>query len=250
MTDTGRETRPLPRSSGDPLPKAEGLPPESDSTKEIPLERPTGWPYNELVPPQRGLLVVLTGPSGVGKDALLDYLRDQKFPLTRVVTVTTRAPRDGEVHGRDYWFLSHAEFERWRDEGKLLEWANVYGTPYGTPVAGVRQALERGEVVLLKIDVQGAAQIKQKVPNAVFVYLGPESYDELRRRLGRRGTESERQYQVRLEQAHDELRQIPDFDYLVINRHGQLARAASQVEAIITAERLRVLPRLIQLPPN
>lgn len=211
---------------------------------------PDAWPYSELVPSRSGLLVVLSGPSGVGKDALIDRLRDHGFPFTKVVTATTRAPRPGEVNGRDYWFLSLDEFERWRDEGKLLEWANVYGTPYGTPVAEVRKALDRGEVVLLKIDVQGAAQIKSKASDAVFIYVGPESFEELQRRLERRGTETEEAYQRRLDQARSELRQIPHYDYLVINRRGQLQCAAKQVEAIISAERARVHPRQIQLPPT
>lgn len=209
---------------------------------------PDAWPYAELGPTQPGLLVVLSGPSGVGKDAVIDCLRDRGFPLTKIVTATTRAPRPGEVDGRDYWFLSQDEFTRWRDAGKLLEWANVYGTPYGTPVAEVHAALDRGGIVLLKIDVQGAAQIKAKVPNAVFIFLGPESFAELERRLGRRGTETDADFQVRLELARSELRQIPHYDYLVINRRGQLDCAALQVEAIVTAERLRVHPRQVQLP--
>lgn len=210
---------------------------------------PDAWPYSDLVPARSGLLVVLSGPSGVGKDALIGHLREQGFPFTRVVTATTRAPRPGEVNGRDYWFVSLDEFERWRDDGKLLEWANVYGTPYGTPVAEVRNALDRGEVVLLNIDVQGAAQIKSKVSEAVFIYLGPDSFEELQRRLGQRGTETEEAYQRRLDQARDELCQIPHYDYLVINRRGELACAAARVEAIICAERARIRPRQIQLPP-
>jgi guanylate kinase len=210
---------------------------------------PNAWPYPELLAPPSGLLVVLSGPSGVGKDAVIACLRDQGFPFTKIVTATTRAPRDGEADGRDYRFLSHDEFARKRDAGQFLEWANVYGTPYGTPVAEVRRALDRSEVVLLKIDVQGAAQIKAKVPNALFIYLGPESFGELERRLVRRGTETDEEYQVRLEQARNELRQIPEYDYLVINRRGQLACAAAQVVAIITAERLQVHPRRIRLPP-
>lgn len=209
---------------------------------------PDAWPYAELGPTRPGLLVILSGPSGVGKDAVIDCLRDDGFPFTKIVTATTRAPRPGEVNGRDYWFLSQDEFARWRDAGKLLEWANVYGTPYGTPVAEVRAALDRGGIVLLKIDVQGAAQIKAKVPDAVFIYLGPESFAELERRLERRGTETDAEFQVRLDRARSELRQIPHYDYLVINRRGQIDCAARQVAAIVTAERLRVHPRPIQLP--
>ena len=211
---------------------------------------PETWPYTECLPPRAGLLVVLAGPSAVGKDALIDTLRQRGFPVTKIVTAPTRAPRPGEVDGRDYWVLSRDEFARWIEDGKLLEWANVYGTPYGTPVAEVRRALARGEVVLLKIDVQGAAQVKAKVPEAIFIYLGPESVADLEQRLVRRGTETEEAYQTRLAEARAELQEIPRFDYLVINRNGQLDRAADQVEAIVTSECLRVHPRQIQLPPD
>jgi guanylate kinase len=206
---------------------------------------PDVWPYNSLLPARRGLLVVLSGPSGVGKDAVLASLRASGLAFTKIVTVTTRAPRPTEIPGRDYYFLTRDEFEHWRQGDRFLEWANVYGTPYGTPAAAVQEALARGETVLLKIDVQGAAQVKRKAPNAVFIYLGPGSFDELRHRLTRRGTETEAEYQRRVQQAHDELEQVPLYDYLVVNRQGDLAAAVDQVRAIIVAERVRVQPREI-----
>jgi guanylate kinase len=209
---------------------------------------PNAWPYDELLPAREGLLVVLSGPSAVGKDALIAALQADGFPFTKIVTATTRAIRPGEESGKDYHFLTHAEFARMIDDGLLLEWANVYGTPYGTPAADVRAALERGETVLLKIDVQGATQIKAKVPNAVFIYLGPGSFDELVERLRRRGTETDAAFQRRVDQAREELCQLPAYDYLVVNRQGELARAVNQVKAIITAERLRVRPRQIRIP--
>jgi guanylate kinase len=213
-----------------------------------PADVPRVWPYNEVLPPRAGLLVVLSGPSAAGKDALLHELRQSGFPITKVVTVTTRAPRPGEVPGKDYHFVTREEFARLRDADKLLEWAEVYGTPYGTPADEVRQALDRRETVLLKIDVQGAAQVKQKIPDAVFIYLGPGSFEELVERLRRRATETDAEFQRRVDQAREELRQLPRFDYLVVNREGQLARAVKQVKAIIVAERLKVRPRQIRLP--
>ncbi len=210
-------------------------------------ELPDAWPYDELLPPRGGLLVVLSGPSAVGKDAVLARLEADGFPLTRVVTATCRARRPGEVPGKSYHFLTADEFGRWQAEGKLLEWAEVYGVLYGTPVEEVRRALAAGQTVLLKIDVQGAAQIKQKVPDAVFIYLGPGSFDELVERLARRKTETDAAFQRRVQQAREELRQIPAYDYLVINRQGQLDCAVEQVKAIITAERLKVRPRQIRL---
>lgn len=206
---------------------------------------PSTWPYDELVTPRTGLLVVLSGPSGVGKDALLARLEASGFPLTRIVTATCRPIRPGEVPGRSYRFLSPEEFARWRSEGKFLEWAEVYGVPYGTPIEDVRRALAAGQTVVLKIDVQGAAQIKQKAPDAVFIFLGPGSFEELVQRLSRRGTETEEAFQRRVQQAREELAQLPLYDYLVINRQGELNCAVEQVKAIIIAERLRVHPRRV-----
>jgi guanylate kinase len=221
---------------------------ETPPEAALAIAAPAVWPYDELLEWPRGLLVVLSGPSGAGKDAIITALQASGFPLTKVVTATTRAIRPNEVPGKDYHFLSADEFARWRQTGKLLEWAEVYGTPYGTPVEDVRRALVADETVLLKIDVQGAAQIKQKAPNAVFIFVGPGSFEELLQRLRRRGTETEEQYQRRVQQAREELAQLPFYDYLVINRQGDLARAVQQVEAIITAERLRVHRQPIVLP--
>jgi guanylate kinase len=208
---------------------------------------PAVWPYTEVVGERRGLLVVMSGPSGAGKDAVIDALARSGLPFTKVVTATTRSRRAGEVPGKDYHFLTSEEFYRWRDAGLLLEWAMVYGTPYGTPIAGVREALRAGETVLLKIDVQGAAQIKAKAPNAVFIYLGPGSFDELKQRLTRRKTESDDAYDRRIDQAREELLQVPHYEYLVVNRQGELDCAVEQVRSIILAERLRIHPRPIDV---
>jgi guanylate kinase len=221
--------------------------PASPTTVTCTTEVPATWPYDELLLPRTGLLVVLSGPSGVGKDAVLARLEAMGVPFTRIITATCRPIRPGEIPGKSYHFLTPEEFARWRSEGKLLEWAEVYGVPYGTPVEDVRRALAAGETVLLKIDVQGAAQIKQKAPDAVFIYLGPGSFEELVHRLFRRGTETKEVFQRRVQQAREELRQLPMYDYLVINRQGELDCAVEQVKAIITAERLRVHPRQIRL---
>lgn len=222
-------------------------PPDASTTSRCTTDVPATWPYTELLLPRTGLLVVLSGPSAVGKDAVLARLEECGFPFTRIVTATCRPIRPGEVPGKSYHFLTPEEFARWRTEGKLLEWAEVYGVPYGTPIDDVRRALADGKTVLLKIDVQGAAQVKQKAPDAVFIYLGPGSFEELVQRLVRRGTETEVAFQRRVQQAREELRQLPLYDYLVINRQGELECAVEQVKAIITAERLRVHPRQIRL---
>src|SRR5262249_45409927 len=129
-----------------------------------PTTVPDVWPYNQDLAPREGLVVVLSGPSGVGKDTVIDAIEQSGFPIHKIVTATTRAIRIGEVHGRDYHFLSADEFHRWREQGKFLEWAEIYGRFYGTPKVEVQTALARGLVVLLKIDVQGAAQIRQSIP--------------------------------------------------------------------------------------
>ena len=203
-------------------------------------EIPDTWPYNEGQMSRAGLVVVLSGPSGVGKDAVIAGLESDLFPFTRIVTATTRTIRPGEVDGQSYHFLTTEEFTRWRDDGKFLEWATYGQAYYGTPLESVHQALAKGETVLLKIEVQGAAQIRQKLPDAIFIFLGPGSFEELAERLHRRGTESTEAFDRRIQQAREELAQLPNYDYLVINRHDELGCAIEQVEAIITAERLRV----------
>jgi guanylate kinase len=193
------------------------------------------------------LLVVLSGPSAAGKDAVLDALRGTDVEFTRIVTIITRPPRPSETPGVDYHFVSIEEFKQLRDSGQMLEWADVYGKLYGTPLGATRDALERGETVVLKIDVQGAAQVRARAPDAVFIFIAAGSFDELVERLRARGTESVDAFQRRVEQAREELAQLPAYDYLVVNRRGELAVAVEQVRAIIMAERLRVHPRNVRL---
>lgn len=191
--------------------------------------------------------MVLSGPSAAGKDAVLTGLARSGLPFTRIVTLTTRKPRIAEVAGRDYHFVSVEEFLALQEAGQLLESADVYGELYGTPIGAVREALGRGETVILKIDVQGAAQIKRRVPNAIFIFLGPYSFDELIDRLEQRQSETAEAYQRRVVQAREELGQIPEYDYLVVNRQGELECAVDHVQAVIVAERLKVHPPDAQL---
>lgn len=193
------------------------------------------------------LLVVLSGPSGAGKDAVLSRMRDLGYSFHYVVTVTTRPKRATESDGKDYWFVTEAEFQKMLRSGELLESAQVYGYWYGVPRQQVKQALREGMDVMLKIDVQGAATIRRLVPAAVLIFLAPPGTDEHEQRLRQRQTESDAELKVRLGQANEEMRSLPLFDYVVVNRKGELDTAVSDVKAIVTAEKHRVAPRSVEL---
>jgi guanylate kinase len=197
--------------------------------------------------PAQPLLVVLSGPSGVGKDSILMRMRDIGFPFHFVVTATSRAQRPGERDGYDYHFVSKARFEEMIARGELLEWAEVYGHYKGIPKSEVVQALQSGRDVILRIDVQGAATIKRLAPDAVFIFLAPGSFDELHNRLQWRRTESPDQMEQRLAMARREMAALDTFDYVVINREDHLDDAVGQIRNIMSAEKQRVRPRRVVL---
>ena len=201
-------------------------------------------PESSLPPP---LLVVISGPSGVGKDAALGELRKLGRPWHFAVTATTRAMRAGERDGADYIFLDAATFGRMRERDEFLECAEVYGRWYGVPRGQVRDALREGRDVILKMDVQGAAAIRRLAPEALLIFLIPPSMADLRQRLQGRMTETAPELTRRLRTAEDELSRIREYDYRVVNENGGLERAAAEIDAIITAEKCRVTPRLAQL---
>ena len=196
---------------------------------------------------QMPLLIVLSGPSGAGKDTVLNRMKELDFPCHYVVTLTTRPRRPGESNGVDYHFTSEAEFQEMIQQGELLEWAKVYGHWYGVPKQQVKQALERGEDVVIKVDVQGAATIKNLFPGAVLIFLTPPSTEEQARRLQQRKSESTAELELRMEIIQEEMNQLPLFDYVVVNRQDEIDSAISQIKAIITAEKQRVNPRVIEL---
>jgi len=200
-----------------------------------------------LSPPPKPLLFILSGLSGAGKDTVLAGLRSSGSSLEFIVTVTTRPRRHNERDGVHYRFVSPDEFRKLVDRGELLEWAKVYGNWYGVPRGPVKKALEAGKDVIIKVDVQGAVTIKKLVPQAVFLFLAPPSLEELFRRLKARRTESAAELELRLKTAREELAKMPLFDYIVINRQGETARAVADIEAIITAEKCRVMPREMTL---
>lgn len=188
----------------------------------------------------RPVLVIVSGPSGVGKDATLNRMKDQGTPFYFVVTATTRPIRPNEVDGIDYHFVSMSEFAGMIDEGELLEYAIVYGDYKGIPKKHVRQALQSGQDVIMRIDVQGAATMRKLIPNAVTIFLTAENEDELVRRLNERKTEAPDQLKMRIATARQEMKRIMEFDYVVINRGDELQDTVEQVLSIIRAEKSRV----------
>ena len=189
------------------------------------------------------LLLVLSGPSGAGKDAVLTRLKKMGFPLEFIVTVTTRPRRNSEKDNIDYHFVSGESFQKMIEAKELLEWAKVYGNWYGVPRQPVKQALAEGRDTILKVDIQGAATIKKILPQAVFIFLMPLLKEDLVTRLRERNSESASDLDLRLRTAEEEMKKLPIFDYAIVNKHGQIDQVISEIKAIITAEKLRVAPR-------
>lgn len=183
----------------------------------------------------KGLLIVLSGPSGVGKGTVrkaLFEMPDQNFVYS--VSMTTRKMRPGEVEGRDYYFVSRDEFEQKIKEGKFLEHAEFVGNYYGTPIDKVNEQLENGKEVILEIEVEGALQVREKCKDAVFIFLAPPGKQALYDRLKRRGTESEEVIKERIDKANREFKLAFKYDYIVIN--DEVRNAADRIMAIIRAE--------------
>jgi guanylate kinase len=193
-------------------------------------------------------LVVLSGPSGVGKDAVLDELARRGQRFHRVITCTTRPPRDGERDGVDYYFVSDAEFDRMIADQGLLEHAVVYGHRSGVPREQVSEKLREGLDVYARTDVQGAASIKSLVPQAVTVFIAPSSLEELEERIRSRGSDDEVRIQRRLRTARDEMTRRSEFDYVIVNEPGRLEATVDRLAEILDVERLK--PREQGLPPD
>jgi guanylate kinase len=193
------------------------------------------------------LLIVISGPSGVGKDTLVQRMEERGCPFYFVVTATDRAPRAEEVHGEDYFFVSSERFERMIEEDELLEHAVVYGQHKGVPKQQVREAMASGKDVVMRLDVQGAATIRDIVPEAVLIFLVASSEKELEERLRNRGGDSREQVERRIAKAREEMKRLPEFDYVVVNRDEALDEAVDDVRAIICAEHRRVDQREVRL---
>lgn len=181
-------------------------------------------------------LVVVAGPTAVGKGTLVNALRQRRPDIWVSVSATTRAPREGEEEGRHYFFVSSHEFDRMIQDGELLEWAVVHGVHrYGTPRAPVIERLNADVPVVLEIDLQGARQVRESMPDALFVFVAPPSFDVLEDRLAIRGTEDQAERERRLETAHQELRAVDEFDVTIVN--DVLDDAVTELEGIVASAR-------------
>lgn len=185
-----------------------------------------------------GFLLVLSGPSGSGKGTVSQAIMKENKEIIFSTSVTTRTPRPGEVNGENYFFVSKTKFEQMVEKDELLEHAFVHTNYYGTPKQFVFDQIEKGEIVLLEIDVQGALQIKKKYKEAVFIFLIPPTMEELRNRLVKRDTESEEEINTRFKNAFREFDFVGEYDYFVIN--DKVSQAVIDIENIIAAEKLRV----------
>ena len=188
---------------------------------------------------QSSLLVIISGPSGVGKDTVLERMKGLARTWYFVVTATTRPKRPGEKDGVDYIFVTPSQFQALVDEDGLLEHAEVYGRSYGVPRAQVEEALASGRDVIVKPDVQGARTLRSKVPGALLIFLAPPDMDELERRLRERKSETAEDMERRIQTATEEMEARPEFDYVVVNHSGRLEETVTDIEEIIAREKAK-----------
>ncbi|HEY5728590.1 MAG TPA: guanylate kinase [Anaerolineales bacterium] len=193
------------------------------------------------------LLIVISGPSGAGKDTVMQRMQERGLPFHFVVTATTREKRENEEHGRDYFFVSKDEFARMIDEDELIEHAIVYGDYKGIPKQQVREALASGKDVVMRVDVQGAETVRKMAPEALLIFITTDSEEELVHRLETRKTETADSLALRIATARKELKRVEAFDYVIVNRDFQLDITVDSIRSIIDAEHHRVNPRKVSL---
>ncbi|MDE5413023.1 guanylate kinase [Alkalihalobacterium chitinilyticum] len=197
---------------------------------------------------EKGLLIVLSGPAGVGKGTVCSALRQENTDIQYSVSATTRAPREGEVDGVNYFFKSRDEFEEMLKNDALLEWAEYVGNYYGTPIDYVKKTIDEGNDIILEIEVQGALKVKERLPEGVFIFLMPPSLAELRKRIEGRGTETADVINKRMTVAKEEIDMMKKYDYVVEN--DEVQAAVNRIKAIVTAEhckRERLIEKYKQL---
>ncbi len=186
---------------------------------------------------RKGILFVISGPSGVGKGTIIDSVISNFSDLNLSVSVTTREPRANEIDGREYFFVPVSKFQQMVADGELLEWAKVYDNFYGTPRQMVLDHLKSNQDILLELDIQGALKVKKTMPNAVFIFIAPPSFEDLMQRIEKRGKDSQSSIETRMKSYESEMQYMEYYDYVVINENLNIA--ISVVSAIITAERCR-----------
>ena len=184
---------------------------------------------------RKGLLLVVSGPSGAGKGTICKALLNKNDQIKLSVSATTRKPRNGEVHGVNYFFIEKEEFTKMIENGEFLEHAQIYDNFYGTPKAAIIECLEKGQDVILEIEMQGARQIKEVYPEGVFIFVLPPSLEELKSRIVGRGTETQEEIEKRFSCAFEEINQIVNYDYFIVNE--DIEKSVNDVEAIISAEK-------------
>ena len=187
---------------------------------------------------RKGLLLVVSGPSGAGKGTICKALLNKNDQIKLSVSATTRKPRNGEVHGVNYFFIEKEEFTKMIENGEFLEYAQIYDNFYGTPKAAIIECLEKGQDVILEIEMQGARQIKEVYPEGVFIFVLPPLLEELKSRIVGRGTETQEEIEKRFSCAFEEINQIVNYDYFIVNE--DIEKSVSDVEAIICAEKNKV----------
>jgi len=187
---------------------------------------------------RKGLLLVVSGPSGAGKGTICKALLNKNDQIKLSVSATTRKPRTGEVDGVNYFFIEKEKFTQMIEEGEFLEYAQIYDNFYGTPKAAIMECLEKGQDVILEIEMQGAGQIKEVCPDGVFIFVLPPSLEELKNRIVGRGTETAEEIEKRFSCAFDEINKIVDYDYFIVN--DDVEKSVKQVEGIILSEKNKV----------
>ena len=188
---------------------------------------------------RKGLLLVVSGPSGAGKGTICNALLNKNDKIKLSVSATTRKPRNGEVHGVNYFFLEKEEFTTMIENGEFLEYAQIYDNFYGTPKSAIIECLEKGQDVILEIEMQGAKQIKEVYPEGVFIFVLPPSLEELKSRIVGRGTETQEEIEKRFSCAFEEINQIVNYDYFIVNE--DIEKSVNDVEAIIASEKNKVI---------
>jgi guanylate kinase len=197
----------------------------------------------EVLDNKRGIVLVISGPSGSGKGSILSKIKEEDKKIVYSVSATTRLPRENEIDGLHYHFKTIEQFEKLIKNGEFIEWVSFCGNYYGTPLRQIKDSIDEGKDILLELEVEGAKKIKENIPESVLVFVMPPSYDELKSRISNRGTESKDSLKMRMESALNEIRVAKDYDYVIIN--DEIEEATKSLNALLLAEKLKVKRNVI-----